>query len=162
MSAPTSVPWASSSARSRRLSVLCQANSLLASRLNPSRTAMISRRHSLAPNSKSSTAYKGQQIPPQKGNRSTSRSPSLNIMAGYIILVLDTNVVLSSLSAIASIIESLQWTIVIPVPVIMELDSLSPNPSHDGETTTTTTGRNRDGVATPSRLPTVSSHFFTI
>jgi hypothetical protein len=37
--------------------------------------------------------------------------------------------VLSSLSAIASIVESLRWTVVIPVPVIMELDGLSSNPS---------------------------------
>ena len=42
--------------------------------------------------------------------------PSLNIVPGYTILVLDTNVILSSLSAVASIMESLRWTIVIPVP----------------------------------------------
>ncbi|KAG1756261.1 uncharacterized protein EDB91DRAFT_1091560 [Suillus paluster] len=59
--------------------------------------------------------------------------PSLNIVAGYTILVLDTNIILSSLSAIASIIESLRWTVVLPVPVIMELDGLSSNPSKLGE-----------------------------
>jgi protein SMG6 len=59
--------------------------------------------------------------------------PSLNIVPGYTILVLDTNIILSSLSAVASIIESLRWTVVIPVPVIMELDGLSSNPSKLGE-----------------------------
>lgn len=59
--------------------------------------------------------------------------PALNIVAGYTILVLDTNIILSSLSAIASIIESLRWTVVLPVPVIMELDGLSSNPSKLGE-----------------------------
>ncbi|KIJ69496.1 hypothetical protein HYDPIDRAFT_79483 [Hydnomerulius pinastri MD-312] len=59
--------------------------------------------------------------------------PILNIVPGFTILVLDTNIILSSLSIIASIIESLRWTVVIPVPVIMELDGLSSNPSQLGE-----------------------------
>ncbi|KAJ8584033.1 hypothetical protein M405DRAFT_936853 [Rhizopogon salebrosus TDB-379] len=43
------------------------------------------------------------------------------------------NVILSSLSVVASIIKVLRWTIVIPAPVIMELDSLSSSPSKLGE-----------------------------
>ncbi|KAG0705195.1 hypothetical protein DFH29DRAFT_908006, partial [Suillus ampliporus] len=66
-------------------------------------------------------------------SRKNASMPSLNIVAGYTILVLDTNIILSSLSAIASIIESLRWTVVLPVPVIMELDGLSSNPSKLGE-----------------------------
>ncbi|KAJ8582059.1 hypothetical protein M405DRAFT_714677, partial [Rhizopogon salebrosus TDB-379] len=49
------------------------------------------------------------------------------------VLVLDTNVILSYLSAFASIIENLRWTVVIPVPIIMELDGLSSYPSKLGE-----------------------------
>jgi len=52
---------------------------------------------------------------------------------GYTILVLDTKVILSSLSAAASIIKSLRWTIVLPVPVILELDGLSSNKLQLGE-----------------------------
>jgi protein SMG6 len=38
------------------------------------------------------------------------------------------------MSMLASVIESLCWTVVIPVPVIMELDGLSSNSSQLGET----------------------------
>jgi len=57
----------------------------------------------------------------------------LNVVPGYSVLVLDTNILLSSLSVVASIIESLRWTVVIPVPVIMELDGLGSNISQLGE-----------------------------
>ncbi|KAJ7470538.1 hypothetical protein FB451DRAFT_1254044 [Mycena latifolia] len=58
---------------------------------------------------------------------------SLPIVPGYTILVVDTNILLSSLSLFASVVESLQWTVVVPLPVIMELDGLSSNPSQLGE-----------------------------
>jgi hypothetical protein len=51
----------------------------------------------------------------------------LNIVLGYTILVLGISVILFSFSTVASII------IVIPVPVIMELDGISSNPSKLGE-----------------------------
>ncbi|KAJ7219067.1 hypothetical protein GGX14DRAFT_589783 [Mycena pura] len=59
---------------------------------------------------------------------------SLPIVPGYTVLVIDTNILLSSLSMFASIVESLQWTVVVPLPVIMELDGLASNPSQLGET----------------------------
>ncbi|KAJ6623408.1 hypothetical protein B0H10DRAFT_2009580 [Mycena sp. CBHHK59/15] len=59
---------------------------------------------------------------------------SLPIIVGYTILVVDTNILLSSLPMFASLVESLQWTVVVPLPVIMELDGLSSNPSQLGET----------------------------
>jgi len=43
------------------------------------------------------------------------------------ILVIDTNILLSSLSIVTSLIESQKWTIVIPLLVIMEPDGLSSN-----------------------------------
>jgi predicted ribonuclease YlaK len=52
---------------------------------------------------------------------------------GYSILVIDTNILLSSLPTVASLVESLVWTIVIPLPVIMELDGLVNNPSELGQ-----------------------------
>jgi protein SMG6 len=48
-------------------------------------------------------------------------------------LVIDTNILLSSLSSLVSIIENDQWTVVVPVPVIMELDGLSSNSTQLGE-----------------------------
>ena len=75
--------------------------------------------------------------PTQRSKRQLRRpvasTPTLNIVPGYSVLVLDTNIILSSLSIVASIIESLRWTVVIPVPVIMELDGLSSNASQLGE-----------------------------
>ncbi|KAI6038993.1 hypothetical protein EDC04DRAFT_2868129 [Pisolithus marmoratus] len=65
--------------------------------------------------------------------RKAQSAPTLTIVPGYTILVLDTNILLSSLSVIASIVESLRWTVVIPVPVVMELDGLSTNTSQLGE-----------------------------
>ena len=61
--------------------------------------------------------------------KSTASADShLSIIPVYTILVVDTNILLSSLSLLASLIESHQWTVVVPLPVITELDGLaSPN-----------------------------------
>jgi protein SMG6 len=48
-------------------------------------------------------------------------------VAGYTILVLDTNILLSSLPMVTSLVESLRWTVVVPLPAIMELDGLASN-----------------------------------
>ena len=66
-------------------------------------------------------------------------------MSGYTSLVVDTNALLSSLSTVSLLIESLRWTVVVPLPVITELDGLSSNASQLGE-------------ATQSATPYVSSH----
>jgi protein SMG6 len=65
-------------------------------------------------------------------NKHTTRVP-LPIIPGYTILAVDANILLSSLSMLASVIESLRWMIVIPVPVIVELNGLSSNSSPLGE-----------------------------
>ena len=54
-------------------------------------------------------------------------------MPGYTILVLDTNILLSSLSMVTSLVESLRWTVVVPLPAIMELDGLASNVTPLGE-----------------------------
>jgi predicted ribonuclease YlaK len=46
-------------------------------------------------------------------------------------LVFDTNVLLSSLSLFADLVESRKWSIIIPLPVITELDGLSKNVGTD-------------------------------
>jgi PIN domain len=58
-----------------------------------------------------------------------SRVP-LSIIRGY--TVLDISILLSNLSMISSLIESFRWTIIILLPVIMELDDLSVNTSQLG------------------------------
>ncbi|KAH9912648.1 uncharacterized protein B0H18DRAFT_1126964 [Fomitopsis serialis] len=61
---------------------------------------------------------------------------SLRVVPGYTILIVDTNILLSSLAIISSLVESMQWTVVVPLPMIMELDSLSSNASALGDAAT--------------------------
>ncbi|EPS94044.1 hypothetical protein FOMPIDRAFT_1026327, partial [Fomitopsis schrenkii] len=61
---------------------------------------------------------------------------TLRVVPGYTTLVFDTNIHLSSLSIFSSLVECLQWTVVVPLPVIMELDGLASNASPLGEATT--------------------------
>ncbi|KAF8119191.1 hypothetical protein EV363DRAFT_1411995 [Boletus edulis] len=80
-----------------------------------------------------------QRLPPSSLIHRSKRHPrrsttlTLNVVPGYSILALDTNIIPSSLSVVASIVESLRWTVIIPVPVIMELDGLCSNTSQLGE-----------------------------
>ncbi|KAF7777504.1 hypothetical protein Agabi119p4_3576 [Agaricus bisporus var. burnettii] len=76
--------------------------------------------------------------PPRSRRARTSRRahdnyPELHIAQGYSVLVIDTNILLSFLPTVASLVESLVWTIVIPLPVVMELDGLVNNPSELGQ-----------------------------
>ncbi|GJE97087.1 hypothetical protein PsYK624_132970 [Phanerochaete sordida] len=57
----------------------------------------------------------------------------VHMVPGYTTLVIDTNILLSSLPTVNSLIESLQWTVVVPLPVIMELDGLSSSSTPLGE-----------------------------
>jgi len=70
---------------------------------------------------------------PRAPHKQAAIRPSLPIIAGYTVLVIDTNILLSSLSMLASLIEGLRWTIVVPLPVVMELDGLSSTASRLGE-----------------------------
>ncbi|KAL4251674.1 hypothetical protein ABKN59_003762 [Abortiporus biennis] len=69
----------------------------------------------------------------QTTKKSGSSRSTLHVVPGYTILIVDTNILLSSLSIIASLVESLKWTIIIPLPVIMELDGISSNVNALGE-----------------------------
>lgn len=70
---------------------------------------------------------------PRSPRTDYSAHPSLHIVPGYSVLVIDTNILLGSLSSFASLVESKRWTIMVPLPVIMELDGLKSNPSKLGE-----------------------------
>jgi len=54
-------------------------------------------------------------------------------MPGYTILVLDTNILLSALHMATSLVESLCWAVVVPLPAIMELDGHASNANPLGD-----------------------------
>ena len=51
--------------------------------------------------------------------------PVYFIIPGYTVLVVGTNVPLSPLSMLTSLMECPHWTGIIPLPVIMDLDGLA-------------------------------------
>ena len=55
------------------------------------------------------------------------------MVPGYTTLVMDTNILLSSLPVFNALVESAKWTVVVPLPVIMELDGLASDSSPLGE-----------------------------
>ncbi|KAI0078154.1 hypothetical protein K474DRAFT_1706708 [Panus rudis PR-1116 ss-1] len=69
----------------------------------------------------------------QTPRKSVSSRPSLRLLPGYTIFIVDTNILLSSLSMFSSLVESMRWTVIVPLPVIMELDGLASNASPLGE-----------------------------
>ncbi|KDQ62457.1 hypothetical protein JAAARDRAFT_54406 [Jaapia argillacea MUCL 33604] len=72
----------------------------------------------------------GSSLPPRcptplKAKSTLPSYPLLNCVPGYTVLVTDTDIPCPSLSMFSSLFEKLQWTVVVPFPVIMELDGLS-------------------------------------
>ncbi len=62
---------------------------------------------------------------PRPGKRADAR-PLLKIVPlDTPLSSLTTNILLSSLSMITSLVESSRWTVIVPLPVYMELDGLS-------------------------------------
>lgn len=59
--------------------------------------------------------------PPKTSSKNLSK---LNVLAGYTTLVLDTNILIGMLSIVKDLLESEQYTIIIPLVVITELDGL--------------------------------------
>lgn len=54
--------------------------------------------------------------------------PATRVVQGYTTLVFDTNVLLSSLSLFSRLVSSSKWTVVVPLPVVTELDGLAKEP----------------------------------
>jgi protein SMG6 len=71
--------------------------------------------------------------PPCAAARNTAARAGLQLVPGYTVLVLDTNILLSSLAMVTNLVESFSWTVVVPLPAIMELDGLASNPTQLGE-----------------------------
>ena len=70
------------------------------------------------------------------GRKNGAARQTLKAVPGYTVLVVETNILLSSLSEFSSLVESGRWTVVVPLPVIMELDSQSSNMSQLGDAAT--------------------------
>ncbi|WVN88376.1 uncharacterized protein L203_103582 [Cryptococcus depauperatus CBS 7841] len=60
--------------------------------------------------------------------RKAANVQKLDAIPGYTMLIFDTNVVLDSLEMLDGIVQGGQWTIVVPLPVVTELDGLSKDP----------------------------------
>ena len=80
----------------------------------------------------SSTRPRPRRVP----RTSPSKLTSLRVVPGYIVFVIDTNVLLSSLSIFASLVESLCWTILVPLAVITEPGGIATNNLPLGEAAT--------------------------
>ncbi|BEI84163.1 hypothetical protein CcaverHIS002_0407670 [Cutaneotrichosporon cavernicola] len=63
-----------------------------------------------------------------KAPRSRLTRSTHNVVPGYTILVFDTNVLLSALGHFSKVVEGGQWSVVVPLPVVTELDGLSKSP----------------------------------
>jgi protein SMG6 len=64
-------------------------------------------------------------VPRASRNAASASGPSLKLVPGYTVLVVDTNILLSHLAQFAALVEAHQWTVVVPLPVVMELDGLA-------------------------------------
>ncbi|KZV65821.1 hypothetical protein PENSPDRAFT_655393 [Peniophora sp. CONT] len=62
---------------------------------------------------------------PSPRRQARNKMPGLRLSPGYTTLVLDTNVLLAAPERVRALIESQNWIIVVPLPVIMELDGLA-------------------------------------
>lgn len=62
--------------------------------------------------------------PRRSPRKAAPARPALHIVPGYTVLVVDTNILLSALPALAALVEGLRWTVVVPLPVVTELDGL--------------------------------------
>jgi predicted ribonuclease YlaK len=56
----------------------------------------------------------------------------LKLVPGYTVLVVDTNILLSSFSDFSALVRSCRWTVVVPLAVITELDGISSNENELG------------------------------
>lgn len=60
------------------------------------------------------------------GSSKVSKGPEhVHVMPGYTVLVMDTNVIVAPTHAFVRLVESSQWTIVVPLSVVTELDGLA-------------------------------------
>lgn len=71
---------------------------------------------------------------PRRPRKAATTQSTLRVVPGYTFLVIDTNILLSSLPTFESLVESQQWTVIVPLAVITELDGIARNNTSLGET----------------------------
>lgn len=76
---------------------------------------------------------------------------ALHVVPGYTVLVIDTNILLSSLPMFSTLVESSRWTILVPLAVVTELDGIANNASPLGEAATTAISYISSHIRTHSR-----------
>lgn len=59
--------------------------------------------------------------------------PAIKALPGFTILVLDTNVLLTSGGLLEQLVEACRWTVIVPLAVLTELDGLKHNPAPLGD-----------------------------
>ncbi|WWC62026.1 uncharacterized protein I303_104613 [Kwoniella dejecticola CBS 10117] len=72
-------------------------------------------------------------VQPKKSRMRQKNLSNLQIVHGYTMLLFDTNVLVDSLELFSKIVESGMWSVIVPLPVITELDGLSKEPGPLGE-----------------------------
>ncbi|OCF36801.1 hypothetical protein I316_01397 [Kwoniella heveanensis BCC8398] len=75
----------------------------------------------------SSSAAPQQAAKPARASR--KRRSALHVVQGYTMLLFDTNVLVDSLDLFKKVVESGLWSVVVPLPVVTELDGLSKEPA---------------------------------
>ena len=76
-------------------------------------------------------------IPKSHKVRKTKKKASVRPRPGFTKLIFDTNVLLSSFTQFSRLVERGQWSIIIPLPVVTELDGLAKEPPPLGTTAQT-------------------------
>ncbi|KAJ1020721.1 hypothetical protein NDA16_004113 [Ustilago loliicola] len=76
---------------------------------------------------------KGHKGGAEKQRGATQPNAWDNVVPGYTILVVDTNIIVTPGDVIAQLIESQRWTVIIPLAVITELDGLRRNDNDLGQ-----------------------------
>ncbi|KDN48528.1 hypothetical protein K437DRAFT_83968 [Tilletiaria anomala UBC 951] len=64
----------------------------------------------------------------KEAGRKPGRKELVNVVPGYTVLVLDTNVLIAPGKLLEQLVEWKRWTIIIPLAVVTELDGLQKNP----------------------------------
>ncbi|WVQ99451.1 hypothetical protein IAU59_006586 [Kwoniella sp. CBS 9459] len=78
----------------------------------------------------SASNHQQQQSAAAKSSRSSrKRRSALHVVQGYTMLLFDTNVLVDSLDLFKRVVESGLWSVIVPLPVVTELDGLSKEPA---------------------------------
>ncbi|WWC94237.1 hypothetical protein V866_001077 [Kwoniella sp. B9012] len=64
-------------------------------------------------------------LPTSTARSKKNKRSNLHVVPGYTMLLFDTNVLVDSLGLFSNVVEGGQWSVIVPLPVVTELDGLS-------------------------------------